>query len=48
MEASFSAVKELMVGGWFVGGGGGDVGEDILQALLKSSTAMTSKMANLD
>jgi len=53
VEASFSAVRELMVGGWFGGGGvggvgGGGVGENILQALFKSSTAMTSKMANLD
>jgi hypothetical protein len=50
VETSFSAVRELMAGGWFGGGGGGGggVGEDKLQALLKSSTAMTSKIANLD
>jgi hypothetical protein len=45
VETSFSAVKELMTGGWF-GGGGGGVGDDELQALPKSSTVMTSKMTD--
>jgi hypothetical protein len=50
MVTSFSAVSELITGGWFGGGGGGGggVGESMLQALLKSSAAMMSKMANLD
>ncbi len=47
--ASFSAVRELMMGGWFGGGGGGGGGgEKRVQALLKSSTAMISKMISLD
>jgi hypothetical protein len=49
VAASFSAVTELITGGWFGGGGGdgGGGGENSVQALLKSSTAMMSKMANL-
>jgi hypothetical protein len=49
VATSFSAVTELITGGWFGGGGGGGGGgENMLQALLKSSAAMMSKMANLD
>ena len=49
VATSFSAVRELMMGGWFGGGGGGGGGggEKMVQAVLKSSTAMMGKMINL-